>query len=182
MFHNAHGCADHTVSIRRNAFLVIFTSIELIFLNFEILKFSSQAFVLHLVSLTKVKACWSVEHNTSKYRLEKCQFNIGSNGTHCVLDIPDHWANSVVYVTVEFPIELHVCDHLNTWRGDFPIKRLLAPRGDAAEVTDGLMQFGDERSALMTHARSDAFRHLNIRGACIKLTFATYPIFDKYKR
>ena len=104
MFHNAHGCADHAVSIRRNAFLAIFTSIELIFLNFKILKFSSQAFVLHLISLTKVKSYWSVEQNTSKYGLEKCQFNIGSNGTHSVLDTPDLWANSVVYVIVEFPI------------------------------------------------------------------------------
>ena len=46
-----------------------------------------------------------MEHNTSKYRLEKCQFNIGSNGTHSVLDTPDLWANIVVYVTVEFPID-----------------------------------------------------------------------------
>ena len=52
----------------------------------------------------KVKSCWSVEHNTFTYRLEKCQFNIGSNGTHSVLDTPDLWANIVVYVTVEFPM------------------------------------------------------------------------------
>ena len=49
---------------------------------------------------------WSVEHNTSKYRLEKCQFNIGSYGTHSVLDTPDLWANIVLYVTVELPIGL----------------------------------------------------------------------------
>ena len=54
----------------------------------------------------KVKSCWSFEHNTSKYRLEKCQVNIGSNGTHSVLDTPDLWANIVVYVTVEFPIDI----------------------------------------------------------------------------
>ena len=105
MFHNAHGCAAHAVSIRRNAFLAIFTSIELIFLNFKILKFSYQAFALHLICPMKVKLCWSVEHITSKCRLEKCQFNIGSNGTHSVLDTPDLWGNIVVYVTVEFPID-----------------------------------------------------------------------------
>ena len=81
-----------------------FTSMELIFLNLNILKFSYQALVLHLISPMKVKSCWSGEHNTAKYRLEKCQFNIGSNGTHSVLDTPDLWANIVVYVTVEFPI------------------------------------------------------------------------------
>ena len=59
----------------------------------------------------KVKSCWSIEHNTSKYRLEKCQFNIGSNGTHSVLDTPDLWANIVVYVTVEFPILALVSDN-----------------------------------------------------------------------
>ena len=103
MFHNAHGCAAHAVFIRRNAFLAIFTSMVWIFLNFKILKFSYQAFVLHLISPMKVKLCWSVEHNASKHRLEKCQFNISSNGIHSVLDTPDLWANSVVYVTVEFP-------------------------------------------------------------------------------
>ena len=104
MFHNAHGFVAHAVSIRRNAFLAIFTSMVWIFLNFKILKFSYEAFVLHLISPMKVKLCWSVEHNASKYRLEKIQFNIGSYGTHSVLDTPDLWANSVVYVTVEFPI------------------------------------------------------------------------------
>ena len=104
MFHNAHGCAAHAVCIRRNAFLAVFTSMELIFLNFKISKISYQAFALRLISPMKVKSCWSVEHNTSKYRLEKCQFNIGANGTHSVLDTPDLWANIVVYVTVEFPI------------------------------------------------------------------------------
>ena len=39
MFDKAHGCASDAVSIRRNAFLAIFTSIELVFLNFKILKF-----------------------------------------------------------------------------------------------------------------------------------------------
>ena len=58
------------------------------FLNFNILNFSHQAFVLHLISLMKVNSCWSVEHNTSKYRLEKWQFSIGSYGTHSVLDTP----------------------------------------------------------------------------------------------
>ena len=110
MFHNAHGCAGHAVSIGRNAFLAIFISIEIIFLNVKILKFSYQAIVLHLISPMKVKSCWSVEHNTSKYRLEKCQFNIGSNGTHSVLDTPDLWANIVVYVTVEFPIKRWATD------------------------------------------------------------------------
>ena len=33
MSDNAHGCASDSVSIRRNAFLAIFTSIEQIFLN-----------------------------------------------------------------------------------------------------------------------------------------------------
>ena len=107
MFDNAYGCAGDAVSIRRNAFLAIFTSIELIFLKFKISKILHQVFVLHLISPMKVKSCWSVEHNTAKYRLEKCQFNIGSNGTHSVLDTPDLWANIVVYVTVEFPI---VCE------------------------------------------------------------------------
>ena len=55
MFHNAHGCAVHAVSIRRNAFLAIFSSMELIFLNFKILKFSYQAFVLHLISSNERK-------------------------------------------------------------------------------------------------------------------------------
>ena len=109
MFHNAHGCAVHAVSIRRNAFLAVFT-----FLNFKISKISYQAFVLHLISPMKVKSSWSVEHNTSKYRLEKCQFNIGVNGTHSVLDTPDLWANIVVYVTVEFPIDdLYICVMIN---------------------------------------------------------------------
>ena len=104
MFDNAYGCAGDAVSIRRNAFLAVFTSIELIFLNFRISKFLHQVFVLHLISPMKVKSCWSVQHNKSKYRFEKCQFNIGSYGTHSVLDTPDLRANSVVYVTVEFPI------------------------------------------------------------------------------
>ena len=110
MFDNAYGCAADAVSIRRNAFLAIFTSIELIFLNFKILKLSHQAFALHLIFLMKVKSGWSVEHNTSKYRLEKCQFNIGFYGTHSVLDTPDLWANIVVYVTVEFPIEAGISE------------------------------------------------------------------------
>ena len=104
MFDNAYGCAGDAVSIRRNAFLAVFTSIELIFLDSKISQLLHQVFVLHLISPMKVKSCWSVEHNTAKYRLEKCQFNIGSNGTHSVLDTPDLWANIVVYVTVEFPI------------------------------------------------------------------------------
>ena len=104
MFDNAYGCAGDAVSIRRNAFLAVFTSIELIFLDSKISQFLHQVFVLHLISPMKVKSCSSVEHNTAKYRLEKCQFNIGSNGTQSVLDTPDLWANIVVYVTVEFPI------------------------------------------------------------------------------
>ena len=60
MFDTAHGCATDAVSIRRNAILAIFTSIEQIFLNAKKLKFSHQAFVLYLISLMKVKSCWSV--------------------------------------------------------------------------------------------------------------------------
>ena len=107
MFDNAYGCAGDAVSIKRNAFLAVFTSLKLIFLNFKISKFLYQVFVLHLISPMKVKSCWAVEHNTSKYRLEKCQFNIGSYATHSVLDTPDLWANILVYVTVEFPICYH---------------------------------------------------------------------------
>ena len=88
MLDKAHGCASDAVSIRRNAFLAIFTSIELIFLNFKILNFSHQAFALHLISPMKVKSCWYVENNTSKYGLEKWQFSIGSYGTHSVFDTP----------------------------------------------------------------------------------------------
>ena len=50
MFDYAYGCAGDAVSIRRNACLAIFTSIELIFLKFKISKFSNQAFVIHLLS------------------------------------------------------------------------------------------------------------------------------------
>ena len=50
MLHNAHGCAVHAVSIRRDAFLAIFTSMELIFLNFKISKISYQVFV-YILSL-----------------------------------------------------------------------------------------------------------------------------------
>ena len=107
MFYNAYGCAADAVSIRRNAFLAIFTWIELIFLSLKILKLLHQAFVLHIIFLMKVKSCWSVEHNTSKYQLEKCQFNIGSYGTHSVLDTPDLWANIVLYVAVAFPIQIN---------------------------------------------------------------------------
>ena len=57
MFDNAYGRVADAVFIRHNAFLVIFTSIELIFLNFKILKFSHQAFALHFISLMKVKSC-----------------------------------------------------------------------------------------------------------------------------
>ena len=46
----------------------------------------------------KVQSFWSVEHTTFKYRLEKCQFNIGSYATHSFLDTPELWANIVVYV------------------------------------------------------------------------------------
>ena len=105
MFDNAYGCAGDAVSIRRNAFLAVFPSINLIFLNFKISTFLHQVFVLHLISPLKVNSCWSVEYNTSKYRFENCQFNVGSYGIHSVLDTPDLWANTVVYVTVEFPIK-----------------------------------------------------------------------------
>ena len=104
MFDNAHGCATDAVSIRRNAFLAIFKSIESIFLNFKKLNFSPQKLVLYLAFPMKLKSRWSIEYNTLKYRLEKWQFNIASYGTHSVLDTPDIWANIVVYVTVEFPI------------------------------------------------------------------------------
>ena len=55
-------------------------------------KFWHQAFVLHLISPMKVESYWSVEHNTPKYWLEKCQFNIVSYGAHSVLDTRDFWA------------------------------------------------------------------------------------------
>ena len=89
MSDNARGCAADAVSIGRNAFLAIFTSIEQIFLNAKKSNFSHQAFVLHLISLMKVKSCCSVEYNTPKYWLEKCHSNIASYGTHSVLDTPD---------------------------------------------------------------------------------------------
>ena len=43
------------ISIRRNAFLAIFTSIELIFLNVKKITFSNQAFVVYLIYLMTVK-------------------------------------------------------------------------------------------------------------------------------
>ena len=115
MSDNAHGCATDAVFIRRNVFLAIFTLIVSICLNVKIFKFSHQVFVLHLISLIKVKSCWSVEHNTPKYWLEKCQFNIVSYGTHSVLDTLDLWANSVLYVTVEFPIDFTISYSTLKW-------------------------------------------------------------------
>ena len=86
---NAHGRATDAVSIRRNAILAIITSIELIFLNVKKLKFSHQAFVLHLIFIIKEKICRYVEYNTHKYLIESCQLNIVSDGINSVLDTPD---------------------------------------------------------------------------------------------
>ena len=68
-------------------------------------KYYAQVIVSYLISLMKVKSSWSVKHHTSNYRLENCQFNMVSYGTHSVLDTPDLWANIVVHVTGEFPIQ-----------------------------------------------------------------------------
>ena len=57
MFDNDYGCAGDAVSIRRNAFLAVFTSIELIFLDSKISQFLHQVFVLHLISPMNVKSC-----------------------------------------------------------------------------------------------------------------------------
>ena len=128
MFHNAHGCAALAVCIKRNAFLAIFTWIELIFLNFKISKCSYQACVLHLISLMKVKLYLYISIYIYIYLnswLKNASLNIGSNGTHSVLDTPDLRVNIVVYVTVEFPISsdkinfavllVNFWMHISTW-------------------------------------------------------------------
>ena len=55
LFGNVYGCAADAVSVKRNAFLPILTSIESIFLSIIRLKLSHQVYVLHLISLMKVE-------------------------------------------------------------------------------------------------------------------------------
>ena len=51
MFHNAHGCAAHADSIGRNAFLAIFTSIDIIISELQNIKiFTSSVYATSYLS------------------------------------------------------------------------------------------------------------------------------------
>ena len=79
MFDNAYGCAAGAISIRRNAFLAIFISIELILSELQNIKMftSSVCVTSYLSNESKIYVdMLSITHlNTG---IEKCQFNIGS--------------------------------------------------------------------------------------------------------